>query len=335
MLKLFQSIFGNDANRGRYPESLVEAAIERTVDGTDARIRALPGYRKRLRDPVIHAIDHVVELIDSLPAPLPAGRADYQREPRLAALFASADRMLDVFGNDVVLDKFRDSAADNGHVAALLLAERVEKKVLGVELHGDMLHRDVAQVAASFRGHRLVDPAVGEDETRRLLKRRAFDHLLSLALARIVDVKEEHSGLKRQQDVLKHKLNALQRGDWGFDDSPEEAIPDTAALQTELEGIEKQLAALRLDTDALRAHLEIATDLLGNAKRQLWADVIDLHLDRMNIQRDTQDNSAAPIQFQELHNARGRRLVMLFVSLTLDELPRRKNFLTAAERDLR
>ena len=45
MLKLFQSFFGGDESRGRYPESLVEAAIERTVDGTDSRLRLLPGYR--------------------------------------------------------------------------------------------------------------------------------------------------------------------------------------------------------------------------------------------------------------------------------------------------
>lgn len=49
MLKLFQSIFGGSDGHGRHPESLIEMAIERAVDGTYPRLRAAPGYRKRLR----------------------------------------------------------------------------------------------------------------------------------------------------------------------------------------------------------------------------------------------------------------------------------------------
>ena len=43
MLKLFQSIFGSNEKRGQHPESLIEMAIERAVDGTYPRLRALPG----------------------------------------------------------------------------------------------------------------------------------------------------------------------------------------------------------------------------------------------------------------------------------------------------
>jgi hypothetical protein len=334
MLKLFQSIFGGGERPGRYPETLVEAAIERTVDGTDPRIRVLPGYRKQLRDPVIHAVDHVVALVDNIPAPLAAGRDSYAAEPCLGAMFASADRMLEVFGHDTVLTEFRNRAGRASPVTALLLAERVEKNVFGMEMDGDLLRRDVAQVAVSFRGQRLVDPAGGEEKARRLLKRRAFDHLLSLALARIVDVREERADLKRQRQVLRNKQDALQSGGWGFDEV-QGAGAESAPLQSELDDIEAQLATLQADADLLGAHLNITTDLLADAERQLWAEDIVLSLDRMNIRREAQDASAGTIRFQELHNARGRRLVMLLVTLTLEELPRREDFFTAAERYLR
>jgi hypothetical protein len=75
-------------------------AIERAVDGTDSRLRLVPGYRKRLREPVIHAIDQVVALVDGIPATVPAGPGDYRNDFRLTALFASADDMLQVFGRD-------------------------------------------------------------------------------------------------------------------------------------------------------------------------------------------------------------------------------------------
>jgi hypothetical protein len=72
-MKLFRSIFGGREAVGHYPEFLIEMAIERTVDGTDPRLRLVPGYRKRLRAPVIHAIDHVVALVDDIPATVAAG----------------------------------------------------------------------------------------------------------------------------------------------------------------------------------------------------------------------------------------------------------------------
>ena len=213
MLKLFQSIFGGGEQPGRYPESLIASAIERSVDGTDARLRALFGYKNYLRPSVIRAIDHVVALADGIPAPLAAGRGDYNADLRLKALFATADRMQEVFGKDVELNEFRNGP-DKGaeRVYALLLAERVEKNVLGMELAGDMLRRDVAQVSVSFRKHRLIEITGNEAETRRQLKRRAFDHLLTLALTRIAEVHGEHADLARQRDLLRRKLSALRQG---------------------------------------------------------------------------------------------------------------------------
>ena len=337
MLKLFQSIFGldggGDESQGRYPEALIEMAIERAVDGTDPRLRALSGYRKRLRAPVIHAADHVIAMVDGMLAPLSASSANFSSDARLAALFASAEHMREVFASDSVLGKFRDQHPGDEKVTALLVAERVEKNVLGMELDGELLKREVAQVAVNFRNQRLVDPDVSEAEMRRQLKRRAFDHLLSLALLRITEVKGERVDLNRQRDLLRRKLSALQHGGWGFDDAGGDR-PDPAALQTELDDIEGQLAGLGVDDRVLSAHLNIVVELLMDAERQLWAEDIVLHLDRMNIQRDAQDSSAREIRFRELRNARGRHLVALLVVVDPSELPRRVDMITAAERYL-
>lgn len=334
MLKLFQSIFSGGAEQGRYPESLIEEATERAVDGTDPRLRLLPGYRKRLRAPVIHAIGHVVALVDSLPAPLSADSGDFGGDARLATLFASADHAREVLGNDAALSKFRDEAAgQTGKITALLLAERASKNILGMDLSGDVLRRDVAQVAVSFGKHRLVDPAASEEETRRQLKRRAFDHLLSLALVRIVEAQQERVDLNRQRNLLQRKLRAQEHGGWNFEEAGADSA-DPAALQAELDGIEGQLAALGADDRILGAQLDITADLLADAERQFWCELIDLRLDRMNILRDAQDASARELRFQELHNSRGRSLVMLLLSITPGELPKREDFFTAAQRAL-
>jgi len=334
MLKLFQSIFGGGEVQGHYPEPLIEAAIERAVDGTDPRLRSLPRYRKQLRPPVLQAVDHVVALVDSFPAAQPADRDGYGHDLRLATLFASAERMFQVFGADPKLQEFRAAQPLVGRpLFALLLAERVEKNVMGIEMKDETLRRDVAQVVVNFRGHRLVDPAASEEEARSQLKRRAFDHLLSLALQRIAEVSSERADLSQQRALLRRKLDALHQGGWGFD-KVETPVDQPASLQAKLAETERQLTALGTDDRTLQAHLEITANSLAGAAQQLWAEDLDLHLDQMNIQRDPADRSSRHIRLQELHNARGRRLVMLPVSITPGDLPQQDDFFTAAQRIL-
>ena len=334
MLNLFQSFFGGEKSRSQYPESLIEAAIERAVDGTDARLRLLPGYRKRLREPVIHAIDHVVALIDALPAPLAAGRGDFSADPHMAALFVSAAQMLEVFSRDRDLNAFmKQASVATERVTALLMAERVEKNVLGVDQVDGQLRRDVAQVTVSFRKHRLMEVAENEAECRRLLKRRAFDHLLALALARIVEVRDERADLVRQRDVLRHKLATLARNGWGFDAAADEAV-EPGRLQADLADVEQQLQELGTDSDVLDTHIAIVADLLSQAEHQLKIENVCMRLDSMNIQRDAQDASAHDIVLPEFHNARGQQSVLLLVSIIPGELPQQENLLATAHRFL-
>lgn len=332
MLKLFQSIFGRNEKHGIYPESLIEMATERAIDGTYPRLRSVPDYRKRLRAPVIRSIDHVIDLVDRLPVPLAAASAEYAADPRLSALFVSPEHLREVFGNDPAISEFREHHPDTGErVIALLLAERREKNTLGTELAGEMLRRDVAQVTVSFTNHRLVDPAVSEDEARRQLKRRAFDHLISLALWRISEAKGERADLNQQRDLLRNKLGLLQRSGWSFE-SQAQAPAGNDALQSELDEIEAKLADLSVDDQSLSGQLDIVCAVLADPEKQFWAEPVNLHLDRMNIKRDPQLPDARLISFNELHNARGQRLAMFLVSIKPAELPERKGFFDNVDR---
>jgi len=334
-LKLFQSIFGRGETRGRYPEALIEAAIERAVDGSDPRLRLLPGYRRHLRRPVIQAADHVVALVDAMAAPVAAGRREHATDPRLGALFASASDMLAIFARDRELADFLATAESRGEprITTLLLCERTQRNILGMEVVGDQVRRDVPQVVVTFSGHRLLDPRGHEAETRRQLKRRAFDHLLTLALARIAEAHVERADLVRQRDLLRRKLTALERGGWSFESAPD-VQEDAAELTAELEAITAQLGALGAEGGLLRAHMEIVTEVLSTAERQLWGEDITLCLDAMNVERPIQDPSARRSALRELHNARGRRAVLLPLSLSPSDLPAREDFLTAAQRVL-
>jgi hypothetical protein len=102
----------------------------------------------------------------------------------------------------------------------------------------------------------------------------------------------------------------------------------------ELDAITGQLAVLGVDEGVLRAHLGIVADSLAEAERQFWAEELDLSLDTMNIRRDAGEPSARRIVLNELHNARGWRLVMLPLMIAPGEIPPREDFVAAAERYL-
>ena len=333
-MKLFQSIFGSET-RQRYPESLIELAIERAVDGTDSRLRLLPGYRKRLRAPVITAIDHVIALVDAIQAPLPASVRQHGTEPHLSAVFSSASDMLQILARDPALSRFQASPEGLGaeQVSALLMTERVERNILGLDLVGDQVRRDVPQVTVNFTSHRLLDPMANESESRRLWKRRAFDHLLTLALNRIAETKAERADLTRQRDLLRRKLKTLERGGWSFEQA-KDGDQDPARLAAELDAITAQLEALGADRDVLQTHLGIVAELLADAPSQLWSEPVVLVLDPMNIQRTLQDPSARRIEFQELRNAQGRRAVVLPLTIAPADLPEREDLVSAALRYL-
>lgn len=336
MLNLLHSIFGGGEGRGRYPASLIEMAIERAVEGTDPRVRALPGYSHKLRAPVIHAIDHVIELVDAIHVqPVTIDAASHGTDPRLGALFASPESMLDILGRDQALRDYLDTAEGRraSRVHTLLLAERVERNILGLDLVGDQVRRDVAEIAVNFFAYRLLEPNADADETRRHLKRRAFDFLLTQALDRISQTNLERVDLAHQRDLVNRKLSALERGGWGFKLAEGEQ-PNLAALMADLDEITAHLHALGPDQAILETHLGILIEVLGNAEHQLWSEPITLLLDAMNIVRDEHDASARRIELMELLGGKGQRLVMLPLVIAPDQLPAQVDFLTAVQRYL-
>jgi len=339
MLKLFQSIFRPGADKlGTYPEDLIERAIERAVDGTDRRLRAVSGYKKRLRPAVIHAIDHVVGLVDSLPPPLELNVRHYGRDAELNAYFASVDHMNEMLSRDAEMRQWQKSpenAAAEG-VFALLLMELSERNVLGVALEGNELRHDVAQVTVSFNKHRMVDPTAVEDDTRRMLKRRAFDHLLTRALGGIAAARAESSDLQRERDLLRSKQAALASGHWGFGNDTNEAaseVPrDPRALEQRIKDIDAQLSTF--STGLLQAHLDVLVDVLGCAEKHLYGESSTLNIDRQGVKQSQSSTAATPITLTTLRNSAGRSLVMRLTRVARADLPPPPDFLREAQRFL-
>jgi hypothetical protein len=333
MFKLFQSIFGaEDKSASAYPESLVEFAIERAVDGTDPRLRALGGYRKRLREPAIAAIDHVVRLVDDLPAPLDATAESYREDACLRSMFASPERMFELIGRDQNLEAaLRAGLSAERPVTALLMARMSEKNTLGIDVEDGVHKRDVRITVVSFGGHRLVDPCADVAETRRLLKRRAFDHILAQALEAMVERRTKRNELAGQRELLGRKLAALQGAGWSFSNGSSGAPADASALEGEIARIGEELEALGPDAVTLDAHLDMLAETLAAPGKRLWFERRSLVLDHRNVLRAQPDSVARELHLRELHDGRGARLVSMLVAIRPGLLPR-PDFFAAAKR---
>lgn len=118
MLNLFGNLFGRaDEGHAELPEQLVKKLIERTMDGTDPRLRIVSGYAKTLRKPVIHAAECVIGLIDSLPQPLPL---DPHASPALAAMLYSESQARQILSR---AGPCRDLHNSEGEQATLQLVQ--------------------------------------------------------------------------------------------------------------------------------------------------------------------------------------------------------------------
>jgi hypothetical protein len=316
MFRFLQSIFKIEQKKGDYTESLVKEAIERAVDGTDPSLRIVSGYKRKLRPAVVAAIEHVNALVEGLPPPRPVALGIRGDDPLIRAFFISLDEMRKVFGNDRNLTNFiRSGAAVPEKVTALLLMEKVETAIFSAEISGDVVERDVPLKHVGFDAHRIIAPAGDESETRRLLKGRAYDHLVSLALRRITTMKTEREDLKRRHVLLQSKLDIFQRHGWGFEKAASAGSPDIAGLEEEIGRIESQLLEMGGDDRTFENYLDILVNVLGSSGEHLWGKTETLILDSMGIRRDQFAHNANELTFHELFNSEGRSLVALPVAL--------------------
>ena len=313
MLNLFGNLFGRaDEGHSDLPEQLVKKLIERTMDGTDPRLRIVSGYAKTLRKPVIHAAEHVIGLMDSLPQPLLLDPHDLHASPALAAMLYSESQARQFLSRDPALVDYRQSHPAGAPTIALLVVQRSEKHVFGTAQVGEHTLKDVPKTTVSFSEHHLLEPASTEDDCRRGLKRRAFDHLLAVALARLSERKETREDLGKRRALLRSKLDVLQRGG-GF--AKPTAGDDRVKLQARLAEIEEQLAAQGPADNVLEANLDMIAEVLNQAAQHLWLEEHVLNLDQFYVLHEEATPSIRQISCRDLHNSEGEQAMLQLVQL--------------------
>lgn len=324
MLNFVSRLFRSWVSPDLEPEAaLIDSAIERVVDGTDRRLRALGSYHKRLREPVASSVAYVHALVDGFRDANKISGSAFGRDPTVRALFSSVEQMRAVLGRSCGLRDFLSA----GHVAvdelyALLVMDREERTVFGTELDGDTVRRDVIQNAVNFSRQRFLGVRATEHESRIELKKRAFDYLIERALESLTDERLKREEMVQQRRLLRRKLEAMRAGRWGL--APLER--DDESRGSDGADLEEKIEAIDLDDS-----LERMSSVLRAAGDYLGVRDLRLHIDYRGL--CVPESAATPdsdVELIELFAASGLCRTVLFVRVPVREIPERSDPLRKA-----
>lgn len=338
--RFLQSIFSAASGpSGKNDDATIRAAIERVVDGTDPRLRAVRRYQHKLRGAVECAIDHAVTLIDQLPPAIDASHRSFVASPQLRAAFASPDRLRETLSFSKHTRNYQQQSAGPlpAELYAVLGMERVEKTVLGIELHGDLVRRDVPQTTVSFCNQRLACLTDSEQATRRELIQRAFDSLIEVALDNLTTIRAHRRQLEqRHRELLQQKAGALHSARLGLDSLLESTGPnlaDAGNIERQLWDLEAELGKVRAGSATLDHLLARIIVTLSKPDKHLRLEPVALTLDHMNIK--VSPGSSRPgnaLSFNEALLGKDRRLTVLLVRFPSSELLAPPDFFQEAQR---
>ncbi|MEN8204953.1 MAG: hypothetical protein ABFS24_02960 [Pseudomonadota bacterium] len=198
---------GQGKTPGRSSAADVLNTVENVVDGTDSKIRLVPGYKKKLQNYIRGSLELADDLVNQMPAAIEVSSSTFVSDPYVNAFFTNVTDLQSIFSHSSEVQDYMESCHDSDtRCCALLCMRRSEKTVMGMELSGNMLKKDVLQTAVSFSDHRVYSPAPSEPETREGLKNCLFQGLVTKALEQIVQLRFASDQLQSRHQMLHARL---------------------------------------------------------------------------------------------------------------------------------
>ncbi len=283
-----------------------QAGLQRVATLVDKIIAVTPGFAARLAAPVAHARAFCARLVDSLPPAVTIDRQSFASDSLVHALFASADDIGDMLAASAPVRTYlaESQSWQEDSFIALMAARRVDKKVLGVALQGEIITTDVPQTLLQFSNQTIILPAGNPASARDAFLEAAFDSLLLTFAEHLARSRETYRSLQTEREMERVRQRSQGAA------FPERRI---AALDERL-----QQQFLRLQPEKIIAEL---ADFLMHPEQALSLDPTRLWVTRRGvIQEDAcHDADAESILFMELKSRDRRRHLVLPVRVRCDE----------------
>lgn len=319
------------------PVEVIDRFIDLAVNQFDGRLKVIPGYRKRLREPVKISLLYLINQIEHLPESIEITNSAYASDPTVHALFGSSEQIEHLFSNSQNFRKFADAPASAGisHGYALMIMSRREKRRPGQTLNGDEIRYDVMQDVVIFSEHHLAAVSGSELETRDTLCEREFNHLVEAAAALVVRYKGEQAERNRQRIQLKMEIKARQEAGREDDtgkvtetggEAPAESVTE---LKQRLDALEEEIALRSRQIEDINDYLDLLVGVLGTPADFYHLEARSDRLDRAN--QKVAEGSGAVIPYSELTLGE-RKYSAILVKYPLRDLVDRSSIADTLER---
>ncbi|WP_371377185.1 hypothetical protein [Thalassotalea aquiviva] len=168
----------------------LQQTIESVVDGTDAKVRMISGYKEKLRRCSQSQIQYVDEMIKAFEAPLSLSKTEFNKSDLLQSMFYRFHELSRILDSDKTLTQWQLQNRDHhGDIYGLLKARVTQKQVLAPTLIGDNVVNNVQQQQLVISGISLVGLVRNEDALAQQLKAYCHQQIieqLKLQLAPIL-----------------------------------------------------------------------------------------------------------------------------------------------------
>jgi hypothetical protein len=204
-----------------------------------------------------------------------------------------------------------------------------ETTVLGMEQHGDIIHRDVMQTALNFSEHKILSPATCEADVRKGIKQCIFDALITHALQEIVDLKQQKQGLETQRSLLKSRLKARKSQGDGLSKMLTSATKAELSVNIEqqIAENEKKLQKHPASWNAPRYYMEITKNILAHPENFIGIKAKSFNITQLGIvASEKSSQSVNTIHFNEILIANVLKRVVAIVRYPRSEMLPRKEF---------
>ena len=295
---------GQSASAPRCDPALLRLAIEQVIDGVDPRLRAVPGYARKLAPAVERTISYFIECGQWLTAPVEFSAHRWAADPLVRTLFANTMDLQRFFSDDLgVRAYFHDHPlADEVYIG--LGVTRHERRVFGVAMSGEVLQREVLQTVISFSDYRLFGACDNEQQLRQNIEQRGFGFLIGEALERIVEDQGNVHGREHEKQFMELRLRGLMQKRRAFDslyyESNAGLDDEIAMLRTRLLHEREALAPSSGKTTVFDDYIAGISAVLADPGRYVKRETVRLRISRMNVKIESPDEPADELSLSEV-----------------------------------
>ena len=295
------------------PTPQVRNALERIGEIVGPLLKSAPGFERELAPAVEHVLGYCEGLIEALPGPINITRQAFSGDPRVPALFATADDIDQMLGRSQAVRDFlaEPQCWESEYFYALFAARRQQKKQLGIGQQGDVLQNDVPQVVVYFSDQTLVEPHCNLEVTLENLRCRGLESLLRTFHDHVETLRSERDGLRADVSMQRAHLTVLR----GKSPGPE--------FQTQTRHLAELDARLREKAASLMPDqlLTALADYLREPEASLGLSPVSITVDRLGVvsEQASDDVNLHTLKFSEFRGRDKRNYMAMLARIRRDE----------------